>query len=68
MAQINWLILHFYIIWADNKIGVEGAKALGEMLKLNINLATLNMGKFMQLYAQIRNVVQSLKTSRVSFP
>ena len=42
--------LLFVIILDDNKIGVEGTKALSEALKINKNLTKLDLGKIMQLF------------------
>ena len=30
--------------WADNRVGEEGARALGKVLKTNTTLAMLNLG------------------------
>ena len=44
---IKQLFFHFVLIILDNNyISTEGAKALAEALKLNKNLAHLNLGKF----------------------
>ena len=48
---INRLFFHFVVIILDyNSIGDEGAKALAEALKLNKNLAHLNLGIFLLLF------------------
>ena len=51
IAIINRLFIHFVIIILDlNNIGDEGAKALAEALKLNKNLAHLNLCIFLLLF------------------
>ena len=51
IAIINRLFFHFVIIILDNNnIGDEGAKALAEALKLNKNLAHLNLSIFLLLF------------------
>ena len=32
-----------YCVYTDNRIGAEGAKGLGEALKLNTTITTLNL-------------------------
>ena len=44
---LNRLFFYFVITLGDNSIGVEGAKALAEALKLNKNLKNIDLGKFM---------------------
>ena len=46
LTKFILLFVHFAIIIDNNEIGVEGAKAFAEMLKLNNNLTSLNVGKF----------------------
>ena len=58
IASINRLFFHFVIIILDNnKIGVEGAKALAEALKLNKNLTTIDLGKFLRLLQHYKTVI-----------
>ena len=59
IANINRLFLHFIITLESNKIGSEGTKALAEVLKLNKNLITLNLSKFLRLFLRIFTVIKS---------
>ena len=51
--MINRFFYQFVIILLGyNEIDTEGAKALAEALKLNKNLTTINLGKFLRLFQQ----------------
>ena len=57
IAIINRLFFYLVIILGDNKIGVEGAKALAEALKYNKNLASINLSKFIRLFLHFITVI-----------
>ena len=57
IASINRLFFHFVITLGDNNIGDEGAKALAEALKLNKNLTTIDLGKFLRLLQHYKTVI-----------
>ena len=57
IASINRLFFHFVITLGGNNIGVEGAKALAEALKLNKNLTTIDLGKFLRLLQHYKTVI-----------
>ena len=59
IAIINRLFFYFVIILVSNNIGAEGSKALSEALKLNKNLASINLGKFLRLFQHIITVIKS---------
>ena len=50
---LNRLFFYFVITLDNNNIGDEGAKALAEGLKLNKNLISINLGKFLRLFKHI---------------
>ena len=53
IAIINRFFFHFVYILDYNDIEAEGAKVLGEALKLNKNLAYINLGKLLRLFQHI---------------
>ena len=53
----NRLFLYFVITLEDNDIGAEGAEALAEALKLNKNLTSINLCKFIRLFQHIITVI-----------
>ena len=57
MAIINRLFFYFVITLGANNIGAEGAKALAEALKLNKNLTSIALRKFLRLYQHINIVI-----------
>ena len=57
IASINRLFFYFVIILEYNNIGDEGAKALAKALKLNKNLSSIILGKFMRLFQHIITVI-----------
>ena len=59
IAIINSLFFHFVIILDGNDIGVEGAKALAEGLKVNKSVTELILGKFLLLFALIITIIIS---------
>ena len=57
IAILNRLLFYFVIILGCNNICVESAKALAEALKLNKNLKSINLGKFLRLFQHIIAVI-----------
>ena len=47
LIQLIWVIYTKYNIYIDyNKIGDEGAKAIGESLKINNSINFINLGNY----------------------
>ena len=59
IAIINKLFFYFVITLEYNVIGDEGAEALAKALKLNKNLTSINLGKYMRLLQHIIAVIKS---------
>ena len=59
IAILNRFYFHFVITLEANNIGAEGAKALAEALKLNKNLTSIILSKFMRLFQHIITVISS---------
>ena len=55
IAILNRLFFNFIIILEWNNMRAKGAKALAEALKLNKNLITIDLGKFMRLLTYYYN-------------
>ena len=53
IAIIYRLFFHFVITLEDNMICNEGIKALAKALKLNKNLANINLRNFLRLFGHI---------------
>ena len=57
ITNLNRLLFYFVIILGYNNIGLEGAKALAEGLKLNKNLTSINLSMFLRLFQRIMTVI-----------
>ena len=51
------LVVLLCLMCSDNQVGVEGARALGDALKVNSTLTTLGLGGMLHYVACVMHVV-----------